>query len=63
MGVSPAKCAVIEGSPYGVAAAVAAGMTPFGFSGSVIPAERLAADGVPIFASMSNLPSLLTAGD
>jgi len=63
MDVPPSRCAVIEDSPYGVAAAIAAGMTPFGFSGSVIPAERLAADGVTIFNSMSDLPSLLNAGD
>lgn len=62
MSVPPARCAVIEDSPYGVAAAVAAGMTPFGFTGSVIPVERLTAEGVTIFHSMSDLPSLLTAG-
>lgn len=62
MRVSPTKCAVIEDSPYGVAAAIAAGMTPFAFTGGVIPAERLAADGVTIFHSMSDLPGLLTGG-
>lgn len=59
MSVSPARCAVIEDSPYGVAAAIAAGMTPFAFTGSVIPAERLTAEGVTVFHSMSDLPSLL----
>lgn len=63
MGVEPAKCAVVEDRPYGVAAALAAGMTPFGFGGSVIPADRLAGDGVTVFDSMAALPSLVIAPD
>lgn len=59
MGVPPTRCAVIEDSPYGITAAVAAGMTPYGFSGSVIPADRLAADGVTVFDSMADLPDLV----
>lgn len=61
MGVPPTRCAVIEDSPYGIAAAVAADMTPYGFSGSVIPADRLAADGVTVFESMADLPALIIA--
>mgnify|MGYP003134636382 CR=1 FL=1 len=61
MGVPPTRCAVIEDSPYGIAAAVAAGMTPYGFSGSVIPASRLARDGVTVFDSMADLPGLVIA--
>lgn len=61
MGVPPSRCAVIEDSPYGIAAAVAADMTPYGFSGSVIPADRLAADGVTVFDSMADLPDLIIA--
>jgi hypothetical protein len=34
-------------------------MVPFGFSGSVVPADRLAVDGVTVFESMAELPSLL----
>lgn len=60
MGVDPDRCAVVEDSPFGLVAALEAGMVPFGFSGSVIPAERLALDGVTVFDSMSELPALVT---
>jgi HAD superfamily hydrolase (TIGR01509 family) len=33
MGVPPARCAVVEDSVFGIEAACAAGMTPFGFAG------------------------------
>lgn len=60
MGVAPERCAVVEDSPYGLTAALAANMVPFGFSGSVIPAERLAMDGVTVIDSMADLASLVT---
>ena len=45
MDTEPAHCLVIEDSQYGVQAAVAAGMTCVGFSGSVTPGETLRAAG------------------
>ncbi len=59
MGVEPSRCAVVEDSPFGLVAALDAGMSPFGFSGSVMPAHRLAIDGVTMFEAMADLPGLV----
>jgi HAD superfamily hydrolase (TIGR01509 family) len=56
MGWDPAETAVVEDSPAGVAGAVAAGMTVFGYAG-VTPADRL--DGARTFTDMAELPALL----
>lgn len=60
MGVAPDRCAVVEDSPFGLIAALDAGMSAFGFAGSVMPAHRLAIEGVTIFESMGDLPPLVT---
>ncbi|MET9747123.1 HAD family hydrolase [Streptomyces ardesiacus] len=57
MGVAPERCAVVEDSPLGVQAAVAAGMDVYGFT-AMTPAERLAG-ATRLFAGMGELADLL----
>ncbi|WBS00915.1 HAD-IA family hydrolase [Pseudoduganella sp. SL102] len=64
MGVSPARCIVIEDSVTGVHAAVAAGATVLGFGGGEHSppdqAQRLREAGAAhVFASMAQLPELV----
>ncbi|MBN3932786.1 HAD family hydrolase [Streptomyces verrucosisporus] len=59
MGVPPGRCAVVEDSPLGVRAAVAAGMDVYGFT-AMTPAERLPG-AVALFSTMDELPALLLA--
>ncbi|MFF6881314.1 HAD family hydrolase [Streptomyces sp. NPDC012474] len=57
MGVSPERCVVVEDSPLGVQAAIAAGMDVYGFT-AMTPAEKLAgASG--LFSDMGQLADLL----
>ncbi|MGV9276510.1 HAD family hydrolase [Streptomyces griseosporeus] len=57
MGVAPERCVVVEDSPLGVQAAVAAGMDVLGFT-AMTPAERLQGAG-QLFGSMADLGDLL----
>ncbi|MET9681931.1 HAD family hydrolase [Streptomyces coeruleorubidus] len=57
MGVAPERCVVVEDSPLGVQAAVAAGMDVYGFT-AMTPAERLVGAG-RLFSDMGELAELL----
>ena len=60
MGVAPAGCVVVEDTPTGVRAGVAAGMRVFGYAAAThIPAQALRDEGAITFSSMSELPALL----
>ncbi len=57
MGVAPERCAVVEDSPLGVQAAVAAGMDVYGFT-AMTPAAKLAG-ATQLFRSLEDLADLL----
>jgi HAD superfamily hydrolase (TIGR01509 family) len=61
MGVEPARCAVVEDSGHGVAAARAAGMWAFGYAGGVTPASALEGPATTVFDDMRDLERLLTS--
>jgi HAD superfamily hydrolase (TIGR01509 family) len=62
-GVMPADCAVIEDTPTGVRAGVAAGMTVFGYC-ALTPKQRLIEAGAHhTFERMLDLPGLISAAD
>ena len=62
MGVEPARCAVIEDTPTGVKAGVAAGMKVFGYAAAAHANEAaMRAAGATIFHDMDEVPSLLGA--
>lgn len=60
LGVRPSACLVIEDTPPGVSAGVAAGMTVYGYSAET-PAQRLLAAGAHrVFDNMGELPRLVS---
>ncbi|HET7570371.1 MAG TPA: HAD family phosphatase [Gammaproteobacteria bacterium] len=59
LGANPSACVVIEDTPVGVRAAVAAGMTALGFAANT-PAHRLTSAGAhAVFSEMRQLTALL----
>jgi HAD superfamily hydrolase (TIGR01509 family) len=59
MGHDPTACVVIEDSINGARAAIAAGMTCYGFAGGLSRRTDLAATGAVLFETMSELRQLL----
>ncbi|HSP28798.1 MAG TPA: HAD family hydrolase [Ilumatobacteraceae bacterium] len=61
MDVDPSRCVVIEDSITGARAAIAAGMTCYGFAGGLSPRGELQASGTIVFDTMSELREVLLA--
>ena len=63
LGANPSACAVVEDTPVGVKAGVAAGMRVFGYA-ALTPAHRLLEAGAHVtFEHMRELPGLLDGED
>jgi HAD superfamily hydrolase (TIGR01509 family) len=61
MGAEPGACAVVEDSPVGVQAGVAAGMKVFAYA-ALTDRQALACAGGQVFTDMQDLPGLLEQG-
>lgn len=59
MGVDPARCVVVEDSPYGVEAARRAGMRALAYVGGMVAADVLRGPATVLFDDMHALPELL----
>lgn len=59
MGAEPSACVVVEDSPIGVRAGLAAGMRVLAFGGGITPPSRLEFPSVEVFGAMADLPALL----
>jgi len=60
MGAAPQNCVVVEDSPFGAAAARAAGMRALGYAADDDGAA-LAREGAKVFTTMTELPALIAA--
>ncbi|MEU6779964.1 HAD family hydrolase [Nonomuraea angiospora] len=61
LGAEPERCVVVEDSPFGVTAAVRAGMRCLAFAGGLIPGDRLAGLGATLFHDPATLPEVITS--
>ncbi|MEV6029726.1 HAD family hydrolase [Nonomuraea sp. NPDC052116] len=61
LGAEPERCVVVEDSPFGVTAAMRAGMRCLAFAGGLIPGDRLAGLGATLFHDPATLPELITS--
>jgi beta-phosphoglucomutase-like phosphatase (HAD superfamily) len=60
MGAQPARCAVIEDTPTGVRAGIAAGMRVLAYAAAPhAQRDALAREGARLFHDMSQVPALL----
>ncbi|MET9242216.1 HAD family hydrolase [Nonomuraea sp. NPDC003709] len=59
LGAEPERCVVVEDSPFGVTAAMRAGMRCLAFAGGLIPGDRLAGLGATLFHDPATLPELI----
>jgi len=59
MGADPARCVVVEDSPYGVRAGVDAGMRVLGYGGGLVAPDVLEEAGAEVFGHMREVPALL----
>lgn len=63
MGVSPARCVVVEDSRYGVQAARAAKMDVLAYAGGLTQAHSLVGARTTVFEDMAELPALIEQMD